>query len=229
MRTLISGTKGFSQFLENLTHRGEAGFADVAESVRDILKRVRIQGDRALVQLTRKYDGWKATPKTLRVSRRDMEVAWRGLSREERVTLKFAAERIERFHVLQRQTSWSFAEEDGTILGQIVRPMSRVGIYVPGGKAAYPSSVLMNAIPAKVAGVPEIIMACPAPKGYLNPVVAAAAYVAGVNAIFKIGGAQAIAAMAYGTQLIPKVDKIVGPGNIYVATAKRIGLWGSVH
>ncbi len=144
------------------------------------------------------------------------------MSREERVTLKFAAERIERFHVLQRQTSWSFAEENGTILGQIVRPMARVGIYVPGGKAAYPSSVLMNAIPAKVAGVPEIIMACPTPKGYLNPVVPAAAYVAGVKALFKVGGAQAIAAMAYGTQLIPKVDKIVGPGNIYVATAKRL-------
>jgi histidinol dehydrogenase len=222
MRTLISGTKGFSQALEKLTHRGEAGFADVAESVRDILKRVRIQGDRALVQLTRKYDGWKATPKNLRVSRRDMEAAWRSLSRQERVTLKFAAERIERFHVLQRQTSWSFAEENGTILGQIVRPMARAGIYVPGGKAAYPSSVLMNGIPAKVAGVPEIIMACPAPKGYLNPVVAAAAYVAGVKAVFKVGGAQAIAAMAYGTQLVPKVDKIVGPGNIYVATAKRL-------
>jgi histidinol dehydrogenase len=151
-----------------------------------------------------------------------MEVAWRSLNREERVTLKFAAERIERFHILQRQTSWSFAEENGTILGQIVRPMSRVGIYVPGGKAAYPSSVLMNALPAKVAGVPEIIMACPAPKGYLNPAIPAAAFVAGVNTIFKVGGAQAIAAMAYGTQLIPKVDKIVGPGNIYVAAAKRL-------
>jgi histidinol dehydrogenase len=222
MRILTSGTKGFSQFLEKVTHRGEAGFADVAESVRDILKRVRIQGDQALLQWTRKYDGWKATPKNLRVSRRDMEVAWRSLSREERVALKFAAERIERFHVLQRQTSWSFAEENGTILGQIVRPMARVGIYVPGGKAAYPSSVLMNAIPAKVAGVREIFMACPTPKGYLNPVVPAAAYVAGVEAIFKIGGAQAIAAMAFGTKMIPKVDKIVGPGNIYVAAAKRI-------
>lgn len=222
MRILISGTKGFSRFLEKLTRRGEAGFADVAGSVRDILEQVRIQGDRALLRLTRKYDGWKATPKKLRVSRRAMEVAWRSLNREEHLTLKLAAERIERFHLLQRQTSWSFAEEDGTILGQIVRPMARVGIYVPGGKAAYPSSVLMNAIPAKVAGVPEVIMACPAPKGYLNPVVLAAAFIAGVKAVFKVGGAQAIAAMAYGTHLIPKVDKIVGPGNIYVATAKRL-------
>ena len=169
MRILISGTKGFSQFLKKLSHRGETGFAEVAESVKDILNRVRVRGDRALVQLTRKYDGWKATPESLRVSRRDMEFAWKGLSREERVTLKFAAERIERFHVLQRQTSWSFAEEDGTILGQIVRPMDRVGIYVPGGKAAYPSSVLMNAIPARVAGVREIIMACPRPKGISEP------------------------------------------------------------
>ena len=222
MRILISGTKGFSQALEKLSRRGEAGFADVAGSVRDILEQVRIQGDRALLQSTRKYDGWKATSKRLRVSRRDMEVAWRSLNREERVALKFAAERIERFHVLQRQTSWSFAEENGTILGQMVRPMARVGIYVPGGKAAYPSSVLMNAIPAKVAVVPEIIMTCPAPKGYLNPVVPAAAFIAGVNAVFKVGGAQAIAAMAYGTQLIPKVDKVVGPGNIYVAAAKRL-------
>jgi len=222
MRILISGTKGFSRFLEKLTHRGEAGFEDVARSVRDILEQVRKHGDRALLQSTRKYDRWKATPKKLRVSRRDMEVAWKSLNREERVALEFAAERIERFHVLQRQTSWSFAEENGTILGQIVRPMARVGIYVPGGKATYPSSVLMNAIPAKVAGVPEIIMACPAPKGYLNPVVPAAAFVAGVTAVFKVGGAQAIAAMAYGTHLIPKVDKIVGPGNIYVAAAKRL-------
>jgi histidinol dehydrogenase len=144
------------------------------------------------------------------------------LSQEERKALKFTAERIERFHSLQQQKSWSFAEEDGTILGQIVRPMERVGIYVPGGKAAYPSSVLMNAIPARIAGVPEIIMACPAPRGYLNPVILAAAHIARVNAIFKVGGAQAIAAMAFGTKLIPKVDKIIGPGNIYVAAAKRM-------
>ncbi|KPK87983.1 MAG: histidinol dehydrogenase, partial [Deltaproteobacteria bacterium SM23_61] len=120
------------------------------------------------------------------------------------------------------QKSWSFAEEDGTILGQVVRPVERVGIYVPGGKAAYPSSVLMNAIPARVAGVREILMACPAPQGYLNPAVLVAARIAGVGGIFKIGGAQAIGAMAYGTKSIPKVDKIVGPGNIYVAAAKRL-------
>ena len=136
--------------------------------------------------------------------------------------MEFAAFRIEQFHILQKQQSWNFAEADGTILGQIVRPMRNVGIYVPGGKAAYPSSVLMNAIPAKVAGVREIIMTCPAPRGYLNPRVLAAARVAGVETIFKVGGAQAIAAMAYGTKTIPRVDKIVGPGNLYVASAKRM-------
>jgi len=151
-----------------------------------------------------------------------MEAALKNLGQEERKSLEFSAKRIKRFHLLQKQKSWSFAEEDGTILGQIVRPLRRVGIYVPGGKAAYPSSVLMNAIPAKVAGVPEIIMACPALQGEINPLVLAAARIAQVDTIFKIGGAQAIAALAFGTQSIPKVDKIVGPGNIYVATAKRL-------
>ncbi len=133
-----------------------------------------------------------------------MDKAIKSLSREEKETLKFAAERIERFHSLQVQKSWSFAEEDGTILGQIVRPMDRVGIYVPGGKAAYPSSVLMNAIPARVAGVREIIMASPALEGRLTPQVVAAARIAGVDEIFKIGGAQAIGAMAYGTESVPR-------------------------
>jgi histidinol dehydrogenase len=146
----------------------------------------------------------------------------KGLTREERETLEFTASRIAQFHILQKQRSWNFAEADGTIVGQIVRPMRKVGIYVPGGKAAYPSSVLMNAIPAKVAGVQEIIMTCPAPKGYLSPKVLAAAQVAGVETIFKFGGAQAIAALAYGTKTIPRVDKIVGPGNLYVASAKRM-------
>ncbi len=222
MRVVVSGTKEFSRFLDKLSRRGEAGFAEAAESVRDILRKVRLQGDAALLRLTRKYDGWPATSGNLMVPRRDMESAWKGLSREDRAALSFAAERVETFHVLQRQSSWSFAEESGNLLGQIVRPMERVGIYVPGGKAAYPSSVFMNAVPARVAGVREIVMACPAPRGYLNPVVLAAAFISGVGSVFKIGGAQAIAALAYGTRLIPKVDKIVGPGNIYVAAAKRL-------
>ena len=190
--------------------------------VRKILREVQKEGDAALFRLTRKYDGWSPSSRSLRVTPGEIQKALKGLPRRERETLEFAAGRIETFHSLQIQKSWSFAEEDGTILGQIVRPVERVGIYVPGGKAAYPSSVLMNAIPARVAGVREIFMACPAPQGHLNPAVLAAAHIAGVGAIFKVGGAQAIGAMAYGTKTVPKVDKIVGPGNIYVAAAKRM-------
>jgi histidinol dehydrogenase len=190
--------------------------------VRKILGDLRKDGDSALFRLTRKYDGWLPSSRSVRVTSVEIQKALKALSREEREALEFAARRIEGFHSLQLQKSWSFAEEDGTILGQIVRPIERVGIYVPGGKAAYPSSVLMNAIPARVAGVREIIMACPAPKGYLNPAVLAAAHLAKVDEVFKVGGAQAIGALAYGTRSIPKVDKIVGPGNIYVAAAKRM-------
>jgi histidinol dehydrogenase len=222
MRLLVSGKKDFSEFLNSLARRGESGFAKKEGTVRRILGAVKKDGDAALFRLTREFDGWRPSSRSIRVSPGEIRKAVKLLKEEERDTLEFAAERIEKFHLLQVQKSWSFADEDGTILGQIVHPLERVGIYVPGGKAAYPSSVLMNAIPARVAGVREIIMACPAPKGYLDPVVLAAAHIAGVDAIFKVGGAQAIGAMAYGTQTIPKVDKIVGPGNIYVATAKRM-------
>jgi len=222
MRLLVSGKKGFAEFLNSLARRGESAFAKKEGTVRRILGAVKKGGDAALLRLTREFDGWHPSSRRIRVSPGEIRKAVKRLKDEERETLEFAAERIEKFHFLQVQNSWSFAEEDGTILGQVVRPLERVGIYVPGGKAAYPSSVLMNAIPARVAGVREIIMTCPAPEGYLNPVVLAAAHIAGVDAIFKVGGAQAIGAMAYGTQTIPKVDKIVGPGNIYVATAKRL-------
>jgi len=222
MRFLVSGKKDFSRFLEHLSQRGEAGFEKVERAVREILDQVKRRGDSALLTLTKEFDGWNPSPKNLKVSSREIQRALKTLSREEMEALESAAERIERFHTLQIQKSWSFAEADGTILGQIVRPMNRAGIYVPGGKASYPSSVLMNAIPAKVAGVREVIMACPAPAGYVSPPVLAAARLAGVDEIFKIGGAQAIGAMAYGTPTVPRVDKIVGPGNIYVATAKRM-------
>jgi histidinol dehydrogenase len=222
MKILISGEKGFSQFLKSFSRRGETGFEKVERSVRIILGQVKEGGDQALLALTRKYDGWSASRKTLWVSSKETRAALQSLSQDERKALEFMAERVERFHSLQIQKSWSFAEEDGTILGQIVRPVERVGVYVPGGKAAYPSTVLMNAIPARMAGVPEIIMTCPAPQGYLNPAILAAAHIAGVKAIFKIGGAQAIAALAFGTKIVPKVDKIIGPGNIYVAAAKRM-------
>jgi len=222
MRLLVSGKRDFSRFLKSLSQRGEAGFHKVEGAVREILDQIKGRGDSALFRLTKKYDGWSPSVKNLKVSSGEIQKALKTLSREEIEALESAAERIERFHVLQIQKSWSFAEEDGTILGQIVRPMDRVGIYVPGGKASYPSSVLMNAIPARVAGVREVVMTCPAPRGYLNPAVLAAAHIAKVDVVFKIGGAQAIGALAYGTKTIPKVDKIVGPGNIYVATAKRM-------
>jgi histidinol dehydrogenase len=222
MRILVSGKRDFSRFLKILSQRGGSGFEKYERPVRKILHEVKNHGDAALLRLTRKYDRWKPSLKTIQASPGEVQKALKAINRKERDTLEFAADRIEKFHALQTQKSWSFAEEDGTILGQIVRPMDRVGIYVPGGKAPYPSSVLMNAIPARVAGVREVIMACPAPKGYLNPVILAAASIAGVDAVFKIGGAQAIGAMAYGTKAIPKVDKIVGPGNIYVATAKKM-------
>ena len=222
MRILLSGTKKFKEFLKNFSRRGEAGFEQVDSQVRKILKEVKTLGDSALFALTEKFDRWKASAQTIQVNSREMKSAFQNLSPEERRTLAFTASRIERFHFLQIQHSWKFAEEDGTILGQMVRPLKKVGIYVPGGKAAYPSSVLMNAIPARVAGAAEIIMVCPAPQGNLDVRVLAAAHLAGVTALFKIGGAQAIAALAYGTQTIPKVDKIVGPGNIYVASAKRM-------
>ncbi len=222
MKILMAGKRGYTQFLENWSRRGEAGQERVARPVGHILRQVKEKGDSALLQLTQKYDGWMASPKNLRVSPREIQAAFQSLGREERQALEIAAKRLEKFHALQLQKSWLFAEEEGTILGQRIRPMDRVGIYVPGGKAAYPSSVLMNAIPARVAGVPEIIMACPAPQGRLAPAVLAAAYIVGIQTVFKVGGAQAIAAMAFGTQLVPKVDKIVGPGNLYVATAKKM-------
>lgn len=222
MRILKARGKEFKEFLERLAGRGQSGYEAVEGDVREILRRIRKEGDRALFDLTRRLEGWNPTARTLAVSQPDRRRALKSLPRAERSALEAAARQIEVFHILQRQNSWSWAQEDGTILGQVIRPLERVGIYVPGGKAAYPSSVLMNAIPAKVAGVPEIIMACPAPGGELSPAVLAAAQMAGVDKIFKMGGAQAIAALAYGTKTVPKVDKIVGPGNRYVAAAKRL-------
>jgi histidinol dehydrogenase len=222
VKLLCSKQKGFIRFLDKFHQRGTREFENVQTPVLRILRQVRDKGDRALLTFTERFDGWKPTLRTLRVSTRQMEAAVRALSRQDREALFFSAKRIERFHTLQKQKSWSLAEESGTILGQIIRPLDRVGIYVPGGKAAYPSSVLMNAIPARVAGVSEIIMACPAPKGEINPAVLASAHICGINSFFKIGGAQAIGAMAFGTKTIPRVDKIVGPGNVYVAAAKRL-------
>ncbi|WP_414040430.1 histidinol dehydrogenase [Acidithiobacillus sp. M4-SHS-6] len=195
----------------------------VETRVREIVTAVRDRGDAALRAFTERFDGLATSTATeLEIPRVDLEKALNSLNPLQSAALEEAAQRIHNYHEHQRSESWSFSESDGTRLGQRILPLSRVGIYVPGGKAAYPSSVLMNAIPARVAGVEEIIMVVPTPKAQMNPWVLAAAAIAGVHRVFRIGGAQAVAALAYGTETVPAVDKIVGPGNIYVATAKRM-------
>jgi histidinol dehydrogenase len=195
----------------------------VNQAVRDILREVCQRGDAAVLEFTARFDGLKAdTVSHLALSPSRLKVALDQLSEKERTALELAAGRIRAYAERQKLNSWSYTESDGTLLGQRVTPVERVGLYVPGGKAAYPSSVLMNAIPAKVAGVSELLMAVPTPGGEINELVLSAAHLAGVDRVFTIGGAQAIAAFAYGTETIPRVDKIVGPGNIFVATAKRM-------
>jgi histidinol dehydrogenase len=190
--------------------------------VLEIIKAVRERGDAALVELTQRFDGLQvASMADLILPRARLELALERITSEQREALEIAAERVRSYHERQKQDSWTYTEADGTVLGQKVTPLDRAGLYVPGGKASYPSSVLMNAIPAKVAGVPEVVMVVPTPRGELNELVLAAACIAGVDRVFTIGGAQAVAALAYGTESVPPVDKIVGPGNIYVATAKR--------
>jgi histidinol dehydrogenase len=194
----------------------------VEDDVAAILAGVRARGDAALLEYTERFERIKvARVDDLELSRRELEKARSGLKRDEREALEQAAVRIRKYHERQAAKSWQFTEADGTTLGQRVTPLERVGMYVPGGLAAYPSSVLMNAIPARIAGVRELIMCVPAPSGKSNPLVLAAAAVAEVDRVFTIGGAQAIAALAYGTQTIPQVDKIVGPGNAWVVAAKR--------
>ncbi len=200
------------------------GVADeaVIATVREILAQVRARGDDALLEYTRRFDRLDvAQAKALEIPSARLQQAMAVISTEQRAALATAAARIRAYAERQKLESWTFTEADGTVLGQQVTPLDRVGLYVPGGKAAYPSSVLMNAIPAKVAGVPEVVMVAPTPGGELNELVLAAAAVAGVDRVFGIGGAQAVAALAYGTSTVPRVDKIVGPGNVYVAAAKR--------
>lgn len=195
---------------------------EVASTVNSIISSIRADGDKALINYSIQFDGVKATSMAdLTISQNELKKAFDTLANEEKKALSTAAERVKNYHQKQTQQTWTFTEDDGTMLGQKITPIDRVGLYVPGGKAAYPSSVLMNAIPAKVAGVGELIMVVPTPGGKVNQLVLAAAHIAGVNQVFTVGGAQAIAALAYGTESVPKVDKIVGPGNIYVTTAKR--------
>lgn len=195
----------------------------IFNTVNDILKDVKKRGDAAVIEYTNKFDRMEVSDfSELEISKEQLEDSLINITPEQREALEKAAERVRAYAEHQKMESWSYTEADGTLLGQQVTPMDRAGLYVPGGKAAYPSSVLMNAIPAKVAGVPELIMVVPTPDGEINDLVLSAASIAGVDRVFSIGGAQAIAALAYGTESVPKVDKIVGPGNIFVATAKRM-------
>jgi len=219
----------FSTRLDRLLAWNEADDAEIHQRVLEIIHRVKREGDAALLEYTARFDHYPAASVAdLELGREALKKAWDGLPKAQAQALETAAARIRAYAERQKQASWRYEEADGTVLGQQVTPLDRVGVYVPGGKAAYPSSVLMNALPAKVAGVPEIIMVVPTPRGEVNELVLAAAWLAGVDRVFRVGGAQAVAALAYGTGLIPRVDKIVGPGNIYVATAKKLvfGLCG---
>jgi histidinol dehydrogenase len=213
---------GFEAAFREIIERRESVPQGVEKTVEEIIAAVRSRGDRALFEYTARFDRLELTAENLAVSEAEIDRALAAVSQESLDALKLAAGRIASYHRKQKTETWLSTEEEDVLLGQMVRPLDRVGIYVPGGKAAYPSSVLMNAIPAKVAGVEEVIMVVPMPGGEINPHVLAAAHLAGVDRIFKVGGAQAVAALAYGTESIPRVDKITGPGNIYVATAKKM-------
>jgi histidinol dehydrogenase len=222
MRRFATSDGDFEERFRVLSHAGVGSDADLENTVSAIIADIRARGDAALLEYTRRFDSSDvADAAALRVNHERLAAAYGELDARERDALEFAAARIRDYHQHQRQDSWSYREPDGTLLGQQVTALDRVGVYVPGGKAAYPSSVLMNVIPARVAGVGEVIMAVPAPDGVLNALVLAAAHTAGVDAVFTIGGAQAVAALALGTESVSAVDKIVGPGNAYVAEAKR--------
>jgi histidinol dehydrogenase len=222
IRRLDTSANDFSAELETLLAWESVSDNQVQKIVTDILADVKIRGDAAVIEYSNRFDHLHAeSMNQLELTQDQLENALNTLPADQRHALLTAADRVRQYHDKQKQDSWQYTEEDGTLLGQKITPLDRVGIYVPGGKAAYPSSVLMNAIPAHVAGVKEIIMVVPTPGGELNQLVLAAAAVAGVSRVFTIGGAQAVAALAYGTETVPNVDKIVGPGNIFVATAKR--------
>lgn len=213
----------FERSLKSLLDWNEQDDFEIQKQVLDIIAAVKKSGDQAVIDYTNRFDRRSIQAATdLEISKESLKAAWDNLPSAQAEALDIAARRIRAYAEKQTMTSWQFSEEDGTLLGQKITPLDRVGLYVPGGKAAYPSSVLMNAIPAKVAGVPELIMVVPTPQGEINQLVLAAAYLAGVDRTFSIGGAQAVAALAYGTETVPAVCKIVGPGNIYVATAKKM-------
>ena len=226
VKRLNSKDIGFREILLSSLSLPSADDEAIDAAVVKILAAVKDKGDEAVLGFTKQFDRLNvASVSDLEIPRKDLELAYQSLSAEQKNALDIAAQRVRAYHEKQKIEagchSWEYEEKDGTRLGQKVTPLDRVGIYVPGGKASYPSSVLMNAIPAKVAGVAEVIMVVPTPDGARNPLVLAAAYLAGVDRVFTIGGAQAVGALAYGTKTIPSVDKIVGPGNAYVAAAKR--------
>jgi len=225
---LDTATPDFYQQLDRLLAWESVSDAAVSKSVTEILAAVREQGDAAVVDFTNRFDRMQvASMAELEIPQQAMDAALKKIDRAQREALELAVERLRAYHEHQTMSSWSYTEADGTVLGQQISALDRVGLYVPGGKAAYPSSVLMNAIPARVAGVREIIMVVPTPDGVVNDLVLASASIAGIDRVFAIGGAQAVAALAYGTETVPAVDKIVGPGNIYVATAKGM-VFGTV-
>ncbi len=228
MQVFHSGTEAFEESLSRLAHRCEEEIvAEVEASVREVLHEVRRRGDEALLEYTRKWDGVALAREEIEVPGERLKGALEALDEASGSALRTAAERIRSFHSRQLPSSWEFTDEHGNLLGQKVTPLDRVGVYVPGGKAAYPSSVLMNVLPAKVAGVGEIFVVTPPGSLRENPAVLAALRLADVDRIFQVGGAQAVAGLAYGTETIPQVDKIVGPGNLFVSTAKRL-VFGTV-
>lgn len=222
MKFLTTQSSHFQDELKALLAFETAQDPKVDQAVAEICAAVKERGNDALIEYTNRFDGTHAQSMAdLTLTQDDLRAAFERLPQDVQEALKTAAARIEAYHQKQKMQSWQYEDEDGTLLGQKITALDRVGIYVPGGKAAYPSSVMMNAMPANVAGVGEIIMVVPTPKGERNDIVLAAAYIAGVTKVFTVGGAQAIAALAYGTQSIPQVDKITGPGNAFVAAAKR--------
>lgn len=222
IKRMNSSSGDFNEKLDKLLAFDDAQDESIDTTVSGILAAIKKRGDEALLEYTRRFDRVDATAVAeLELTKSHLHDALRTLPADKRNALQLAAERVRAYHEKQKSHSWSYTDTDGTLLGQKITPLDRVGLYVPGGKASYPSSVLMNAIPAKVAGVGELVMVVPAPGGETSDMVLAAAAIAEVDRIFTIGGAQAVGALAYGTQTVPKVDKIVGPGNAYVATAKR--------
>lgn len=221
---LSSTAKNFSEKLKEFTDWQKISDEKVNQTVNEIIQNIRNNGDSALLEYCNKFDGANAnTAKDLKIDKKHLKKAFLDLAKEQKQALQSAVKRIKKYHLKQKQESWEYSEEDGTVLGQKITPLDKAGVYVPGGKASYPSSVLMNVIPAKIAGVTKVIMCVPNP----TKEVLAAAYITEVDEVFAIGGAQAVAAMAFGTKMVEKVDKIVGPGNIYVATAKQ-AVFGTV-